>query len=300
MKRLLSLLLPLCLLQATGVWAEDAASLALQGATLQEQGKPLQAEQILRQCLELDPDNIFAMNRLGLSLLRQGRFEAARVWFSRAASRDAGDTFSRIWLGALDMQEQDEDAARTHFAEVLELAPDNADAHYFLGVLAAGSGQAGQAGQAVQHFKQAGRSGAADPALQCRLARAYMKLDMADAARNAYEQALAQAPQHGPALLGLGWLLYNQGQSTQAMEVWRQALRLPDAAGQARESLALAANKLALDACAGGDAPQARTLWQQALDVDPGNRAAQHYLKHFREKGAALGAACAEQGGLLQ
>lgn len=297
MKGLVPMLLVIFLLQATGVWASDAADLALRGATLQEQGKPDQAEQALRQCLELDPHNVFAMNRLGLSLLRQGRFEAAKVWFSRAAADDATDTFSRIWLGALDLQEQNEDAARNRFAEVLERAPDNADAHYFMGVLAAGRGQAGQA---VAHFERAGASGAADPALQCRLAKAYLKLDMAEAARQAYEQALSRAPQHGPALLGLGWLLYNQDKAEQAMEFWRKALPLPEAAVQARQSLALAANELALSACAGGDAEQARSLWQQALDVDPGNRAARHYLKHFRHDGAAYGAACAEQGGLSQ
>jgi len=290
-------LLPCVCMLLAGVLAASQAMAAteacLQGAVLQELGRPVEAGEAFRQCVELEPDNVFAMSQLGLALLRQGRFEAARVWFERAAARESGDSFPLLWLGALELRENDEAAAAARFARVLELEPGNADAHYFLGVIATGRGAPQQA---VGHFEQAGRGGAGDPALQCRLARAYVKLDMVDAAESAYEQALRQAPQHGPALLGLGWLHYNAGRHEQAMELWRQAASSPDSARQARESLALAANALALAACARGEADQALALWRQALQADPGNRAARHYLD--QQHGAALGGACTAQGGL--
>lgn len=273
-----------------------ASDTCLQGAVLQEQGRPTAAGEAFRQCLELEPNNVYAMNQLGLSLLKQGRFEAARVWFQRASAKAPEDTFPRLWLGALNLREHKERKAGELFSQVLELEPENADAHYFLGVLATGRGQAEEA---ARHFELAGHNGASDPALQCRLARAYVKLDMDDAAHEAYAQALAQAPEHGPALLGLGWLHYNQERPQQAMELWRKAARLPESRRQAKESLALAANALALDACAKGQADKALDFWKQALAEDPGNRAARHYLQQLGDHHAALGGACTAQGGLL-
>lgn len=269
----------------------------MQGIAMQEQGWPDAAEKLFRQYLEQNPGDLYAMNQLGLALLKQGRFESASLWLERVALQDPTDTFSRIWLGTLRLRENQAEKAVGFFLEVLKLDPANADAQYFLGVVATSQGRADEA---ARHLEQAGRSGGGDPALQCRLARAYVKLDMIDKAQNAYETALRHESEHGPALMGLGWLHYNQGRPQAAMELWQRVLQAsgnvsPAEArirGQAKESLALAANELALSACAGGERDKAAELWEQALRFDPGNKAASHYLKESRNNGFALEGVC--------
>ncbi len=285
-------LLIACMVMAMAqpVWA--ATDALLRASMMQEQGHPDKAEKLLREVLRQEPMNVFAMNQLGLSLLKQGRFEAAKAWLQRAAHLDAEDPFPRVWLGTLLLRENNPEKARELFENVLSNNPDHADALYFLGVI---HGSAARVEQAAACFEKAGRNGGDDPALQCRLARAYVRLDMPEPARKAYERALQSAPGYGDALLGLGWLLYNQGQAESAFHYWEQALDDPQYAAKARESLAMAGNERALEACARGERSLAGELWRQVLRYDPENRAAAYYVKNS----LAPGGACTEQGGYV-
>lgn len=289
---LLQVLVCCTVLPQSALGSEAGEHELLEGAAFLEQGRLEAAEEALRQSLQKTPDNVYALNQLGLCLLRQGRFEAATVKFRRVLTLDKGNSFARIWLGAMELRIANTAAANILFREVLDADPDNPDAHYFLGVILASEGQVDRA---LEHYQKAGANAPDDSALQCRLARAFVRLNMVDEAETAYRNALQVAPENGNALLGLGWLLYNQGQADAGMNMMRMALDVPETASEARKSLAAAANERALAFCATGSVGAAKKLWNEALQHDPGNRAARYYLR----AGASSKGVCKAVGGLV-
>ncbi len=269
--------------------AQDILDLLVLGAEHQDAGRPKEAEQCFRQALEANPENVYAMSQLGLALLKQDRLQAARLWLQRAAFAAPSDCFARVWLGVLALQEGRVEEAEKIFQEVLEHEPGNPDANYFLGVLEMNHGRTAEA---LVLLRMAGANASEDASLHHRLARAYVKLEMPEAAIHSFERVLDIAPKHGQALLGLGWVRYNLGNLEAAQGLWQRALSVEDAAIQARVSLAAAANEQAMAACARGERSTAMEHWQTALHFDPTNRAARYHLQ--RPSGV-----CTELGGLL-
>ncbi len=267
----------------------DTLDLLVQGAEHQDAGRPVEAEHCFRQALEADPENVYAMSQLGLALLKQERRQAARLWLQRAAFAAPGNGFALVWLGVLALQEGKVEEAEQIFQEVLEHEPAHPDANYFLAVLRMNQGRTAEA---LALLRMAGANASEDASLHYRLARAYVKLEMPEAAVESFERVLEIAPRHGQALLGLGWVRYNLGNLQAAQRMWQRALSVEDAAIQARVSLAAAANEQAMTACARGERSTAMEHWQTALRFDPTNRAARHHLQ--RPSGV-----CTEQGGLL-
>ena len=291
----MGIILFLCILMIPAKGAATQAGQSLdalvRGAQLQDAGQPKAAEGYFRQALEQDPENVYAMNQLGLALLKQGERQAAGLWLQRAALASDDNRFARVWLGVLSLQDEKVEEAERAFQEVLDMDEENPDAHYFLGVIRMNQGQVADA---VEHSHKAGAGAVKDASLQYRLARAYVKLDMTEEAMNAYERALEITPNLGQALLGLGWLRYNQGDRNAAWDLWQKALEVDAVSSQASASLAATANEQAMAACAQGDRDGAVNNWKMALRFAPNDRAARYHLQH-----PSGGGVCREQGGLL-
>ncbi|MBG0775870.1 MAG: tetratricopeptide repeat protein [Desulfovibrionaceae bacterium] len=239
--------------------ARDArvTDLLVRGTDLAWRGDAAGARTAFAQALDLEPDNVFALNQLALAVLRQGDAVRARSLFARAAALDPRNAFSRLWLGilaldpalALDVETAEEGGeiaqvpeavaegdvpgnaaeAEAHFNEVLTLDPANAAAHYFLGVIRLV--ERDLAG-AVRSFRRASAADSDDPQVHYRLARAYDGLDMAANAQIEYRRALELEPDHHAAREGLGWRLFNDGSTDAALEVFRGGMRSVAPGGQ--------------------------------------------------------------------
>ncbi len=77
----------LVLLPVSG-WAQSVDELFEQGEIAYEAGDSETLEQLMRQVLQQDPDNVFAHNNLGTALRAQGKLEEAIGSFRRALELD--------------------------------------------------------------------------------------------------------------------------------------------------------------------------------------------------------------------
>lgn len=57
-------------------------------------GRLNQAEQLLRRAVEVDPENVPALNNLGVVLMNEDKPGEARIYFQRAYAADSGATDS--------------------------------------------------------------------------------------------------------------------------------------------------------------------------------------------------------------
>lgn len=71
---------------------------------------------------------------LGEALLHLADFEIARMCYERRIEVDGGDTSTWLGLAIAAFQSCDLDTAVQHAQRVVQAAPDNAEAHYYLGL----------------------------------------------------------------------------------------------------------------------------------------------------------------------
>jgi Flp pilus assembly protein TadD len=275
-----SLLLALCvLLVPLPAAAASVTDYLVAGTDHQYRGNLQAAEQAFRRAVQQEPDNAFALNQLGLVLAKQERFDEAAPLFRRVVQTDPDNVFGRLWSGVLLLRMGSVEEARALFREVLQLDSANANAYYFLGVI---HFVEHNLTRAVQLFRKAQHADSGDPETHYRLARAFQGLDMVANAELEYRRTLELDPRHVRALDGLGWLLYNRGDTAEAVSTWQRSLELSGKGGEARHNLAKVYNETAYNAWTSGDAQRARLFWNKALDVDPGNKAAKYHLRKIR------------------
>ena len=84
--------------------AADVNTLIFQGSDFHYRGDIEKAIQRFEKALQLDPDNEFAHNQLGLLYAKKGNYRSAAVRFSAALQIDRENTFAMLWLGILSLQ----------------------------------------------------------------------------------------------------------------------------------------------------------------------------------------------------
>ncbi|HWS86227.1 MAG TPA: tetratricopeptide repeat protein [Pyrinomonadaceae bacterium] len=104
-------------------------------------GRLKEAEESYRGMLQIDPEYVPALLRLGLVANDTRRFEEAAHHLRRAAAREPANPYAHEGLAEAlyGLNKFDEAAASADRA--LKLAPDSAGAHYFAGLARAASGQ---------------------------------------------------------------------------------------------------------------------------------------------------------------
>jgi aspartate beta-hydroxylase len=96
---------------------------AEQGHLLLKQGKVKEAEVAFRRVLEADPDNIEALNVLGLSALRDGDIDRALALLKRAAAVDGGQALTHLHLGRAHAAAIELEAAEAAYMTALARQP---------------------------------------------------------------------------------------------------------------------------------------------------------------------------------
>lgn len=120
-----------------------------------EQWKLDEAEEVLRQVLDLDKEHVEALNKLGVIFARREDLKQAEDYFNEALALDPNLASAHSNLGNIYAERGWTDRAKTAYERALFLDPGNPTATHNLGVLYRKSGEIGKG---VDLLKQAYKS----------------------------------------------------------------------------------------------------------------------------------------------
>jgi tetratricopeptide (TPR) repeat protein len=148
--------------------ARNAEALAAMADSLLARNLVDKAVWCLREAASLDPSIPGVHSKLAHAYASTGRLERARQLYLRELRADPGDIDTLLDLGCLlrDMNRAQE--AGEKFRRVLEIEPDNADAHFYLAELCERSGDLSGG---LEHYDVVLRLDASFPGARRRLAR---------------------------------------------------------------------------------------------------------------------------------
>ena len=165
---------------------ENANALFNLGIAKQDAGKLAEAEAAYRKALEVRPGWAEALNNLGNVLRDAGRLEDALAVLERAAAAAPNEAQTHYNRGCV-LQELERPVEAAAFQRAIEIAPDLAEAHNNLGILA-------------------------------------MEASELETARAAYEHAIAVKPDYADAHNNLGNLMKAWGKLDDACAAYRRAI----------------------------------------------------------------------------
>ncbi|MGI6149756.1 MAG: tetratricopeptide repeat protein [Limnochordia bacterium] len=113
-----------------------------------------EAEELLRQLLDADPEHAKAVNKLGVVYARREQLDAAEELFQQAIALDPNDPAPYSNLGNIYAQREWNDRAKAAYEKALALDPDYPNALHNLGVLYR---REGNIGKSVELIKRASR-----------------------------------------------------------------------------------------------------------------------------------------------
>jgi Flp pilus assembly protein TadD len=221
--------------QAAELRPEDGVTRVNLAKALLAGGDVKGAEAALVEAVRLAPDSAVAHARLALLLVESGRAGEAASHLERALDLDPRDASIRVVAGQVALRQGDVEGALGHYRLAHEAAPEDREAALGLAAALRRSGQSGEAAPLLDRI-----------ALQTPEASDVIRL--AEVAFHGLDQVtgvgLLRAAVHArpadPDLrFALGRVLAGSGQSAEAVEHYREALRLRPGWGDAANSLAL-------------------------------------------------------------
>jgi len=124
---------------------EDADAFVAMAESLLDRGLSEKAVWCLREAARLEPELPRLQARLADAYAATGRLERARQLYLTELRSNPGDVETLLDLGSLLVRMNRHQEASEKFRRVLEIEPDNVDAHYELGLLAEHLGDAASA-----------------------------------------------------------------------------------------------------------------------------------------------------------
>lgn len=223
---------------------EQIESLRASAVEFLAQGKLELAETVLKELLQLSPEDGDATFRLGLVYHRKGDLDGASEHYSLAVERAPRDPRPLNNLGLIQTGRGERDVARATFSRALEVAPDDPDV---LSNLAALLEAAAPTQASPLYDKALERDPRHGPA---RLGRARVRAAVGDrqGARADYQALVDQDGVYAPrALDGMGVLSRVEGKAEEAVALHRRALERSPAFVEARVNLGVALLDLGRD-----------------------------------------------------
>jgi len=236
---------------------------AERGRTLLEQGRLAEAERVLREAIQSEPDDAASYANLGRALLGLARPEEAAAALREAVAYDLGNAAYHADLGrALYGLGRDEEAVQA-LGEAVAYQPDAAD---YQGDLGQALFRAGRLPEAERALREAVRLDPDRAAYQAALGWVLLGQDRDDEAAAALREAVRLDPDSAGYQADLGRALFSVGELPEAAAALTEAVRRsPDrAAYQASLGQAL----LLLDRL-----PEAEAALRKAADLDQGTAA---------------------------
>lgn len=259
------------------------------------EGRLRDAESRVRHVLSVEPDNIDAVHRLGLILLRTKRPEEAARWFSQAITGRGNVAEFHINLGVALLSSGKDDEGMESLQKALEIQPGNGEAHLNLGLALLRREDWDEAARnlreaarvmpnsvsahmnlglatkrekgyeaAVVHFREAAKLAPQDAQVHTHYGSALMELGGNDAALAEFDAALATLPDAAP-------LHFSRAQVLERLDRRRDAIAAYERAIQLDDDLAPAHNNLARILSSRGSHEKAITHAQKAVSIWPKN-----------------------------
>jgi arylsulfatase A-like enzyme/Flp pilus assembly protein TadD len=209
-----------------------------------------------------DPKRLMGLNANLMQVI--GRYDAGDLRGALALCQQvvmARPTMPQAlhYLGYLEWQLGERDAAIAAARKALALNTDNTEVASRLGFYLAASGHAEEAVSLLEPYS---RRHDPDADVVTALAIAYSSLGRTADAITAFDRLLAIDPTSAMALLNKGRACVQAGRKAEAREALLAALKLDPSLGLAHVSLGMLASQ-------GGQVEEALAEWREALEVDP-------------------------------
>jgi tetratricopeptide (TPR) repeat protein len=174
---------------ADGAHSERISALLAEVESDFARGQYDTAMERLRETLAIDPQHVFAHNRLGAALVNLGRYPEAEQEFRRAIELDPSFAKPHFNLGIVLFWRGDFEGAEAAYLRAVELDPGNAETLVSLGMTLGTVGRL-------------------------------------EDARSCFERALRLDPRNATTFCSLGWLESVQGRFEEAEAMFRRALEI--------------------------------------------------------------------------
>jgi uncharacterized protein (AIM24 family) len=138
---------------------EAFLTLLYRGGELLQAGQLEEARAQLEAAYQLQPDNEKGQNLLGLAYFKLGHFDRAAEIYEGLVRENAGDPTLRVNLGLVYLKSSQLQRAIREFERAVQLSPEHAKAHNYLGLALA---QAGDYGRAREAFLRSGSDAMAE------------------------------------------------------------------------------------------------------------------------------------------
>jgi uncharacterized protein (AIM24 family) len=136
-----------------GSGSDEFIQALYRGGELLTEGKVIEAKEYLERAIALRPENERCQNLLGLTYFKLGVFERAAEVYGGLVKANPADPTLRVNLGLVHLKTNLLARAIREFETAIDLAPDHAKAHNYLGLALA---QSGDYARAREHFLAAG------------------------------------------------------------------------------------------------------------------------------------------------
>lgn len=233
-------------------------------------GDPVNANQLYRQVLKLNPDSVDALHNLGALALQSGKMNDAIRWFKKTLRRhplyfDAHCNLGLALKGAGRLEE-----AVGSYRKAISIDPEIAEAHSNLGVVLKALGRSTDSRAA---FKAALKISPEYGDAWSNLAGLNLELGEDEAALKQLRTALSLDPNHPGVLANLGAALIDCGKSEEALTHLEKAIELQPGSPIAHYNL----GKALFDT---GDLKAAVCSYRTAIDLEPNFADAHHNIGH--------------------
>jgi tetratricopeptide (TPR) repeat protein/2-polyprenyl-3-methyl-5-hydroxy-6-metoxy-1,4-benzoquinol methylase len=256
-------------------------------------GNLQQAEYILREILNVQPDNVHVLHFIGAICYQLDNYDASIEYIKKAlqiiptnaeAYYTMGNAFRKKWqldeaitcyqkalqfnpgsyeahhnLGIVLMEKKQIDEAILSFRNALQLNPNLHDAHYTLGIAFQ---EKGQHDEAIKHYQQAIQLNPNDYEAYDNLGTAFQDTGQFDEAIICYQKAIELNPNLYDAYNNMGIVFQEKGESGEAIKYFQQALQL-------NPNFAKTYNNIGIALHSQGQLDEALRFYEKALLLNP-------------------------------
>lgn len=207
----------------------------INGQRLFDQGRPKEAAEAFRDALSTEPSNWHAQSMLGLASLQAGDEATAMRAAAEGVRLSPGTAFSHYVLGLVYLQQGRVDQAEQAGREALRLRPDASYHYHLLAMIAADQKQYQQALDWIDRGLQVDPEDADCLNLRGQL---LIRLKRRGEAAATAERALASSPDSAHSHANAGWTALHNNQPKQALDHFKESLRLEPGNDWAKAGLA--------------------------------------------------------------
>ncbi len=199
---------------------------ALATATAHHQaGRLPQAEQIYRQILQQQPQQVDALNLLGVIACQKGRLDEGIALYRQALAQRPGYVAARenLSVALWKLGKQLVEEAIASYSQIITFQPDSEQAYHNLGAILL---EQGKPDEALSYYLQALSIRPDDAAMLSNIGTILQQQGKTETAIVYHRRALAIRPNYPEALVNLGTALQDQGHFREALDCFNRALDL--------------------------------------------------------------------------